>query len=359
MIMSGKIFSWLMTAIICLLLLTASCAPLAEETAKPEVKPKEEKPKVVVEKVKPEVEIEEKVPTVELALKFTPQDSTTYKVVTEAQRSIKWEGPLPDESIFREGHNENRIEILFTQQVQSTDERGNAVAKITIEGLKYFSVIKDNPILDFDSTREKDRNNPLAKLIGQNYTIEIAPTGKVTKVIDVTQAQAAVSGRSPAHKTALALLKPGVIKQRHGIPALPVTDKNQLRTGDNWSSVKTFNFGLMGSKSYEKIYTVKEIKDQDKQQVAIVEMNAIPNSEMAEQLRKEQVPPTFSKMFDNVETYTGRLELDLTAGKVKKYVEKLQSEWLAVDPLAGQKDDKEPAAVRMSATRFYSLEKID
>ncbi|GAF73196.1 unnamed protein product, partial [marine sediment metagenome] len=131
------------------------------------------------------------------------------------------------------------------------------------------------------------------------------------------------------------------------------------RTGDNWSSVKTFNFGLMGSKSYEKIYTVKEIKDQDKRKVAIVEMNAIPTSEMAEQLHKEQVPAIFSKMFDNIETYTGRLELDLTAGKVKKYVEKLQSEWLAVDPLAGQKDDKEPAAVRMSATRFYSLEKID
>ena len=45
--------------------------------------------------------------------------------------------------------------------------------------------------------------------------------------------------------------------------------------------------------------------------------------------------------------------------KVKKYVEKLQLEWLAVDPMAGRKDDKEPAAVRMSATRFYSLEKID
>lgn len=155
------------------------------------------------------------------------------------------------------------------------------------------------------------------------------------------------------------MLKPGVIKQRHGILALPVTDKNQLHTGDNWSSVKTFNFGLMGSKSYEKIYTVKKIKDQDKRKVAIVEMNAIPSSEMAEQLHKEQVPAIFSKMFDNIETYTGRLELDLTAGKVEKYVEKLQSEWLAVDPLAGQKDDKEPAAVRMSSTRFYSLEKID
>ena len=327
--MSGKIYSWLTTAVICSLLLTVGCAPLAEEGAT-------------------------------LALKFTPQDSTTYKFTTEAQRSIKWEGPVPDKSAFKGGRNENRVEITFTQQVQSIDETGNAVAKITIKGLKYFSVVKDNLTLDFDSSREKDRNNPLAKLIGQSYTIEIAPTGKVSDVIDVIQAQAAVRGSSAAHKTALALLQPGVIKERHGIVALPVTDKNKLNTGDNWSSVKTLNFGLMGSKSYEKIYTVKEIIYQNKRKVAIVEMNAIPSSEMAEQLHKEQAPAIFSKMFDNpVDTYSGRLELDLTAGKVEKYLEELRSEWVAVDPTAGQKADKEPAAVKMSATRLYSLEKID
>jgi len=116
----------------------------------------------------------------------------------------------------------------------------------------------------------------------------------------------------------------------------------------------------MGSKSYEKIYTVKEIIYQNKRKVAIIEMNAIPSSEMAEQLHKEQAPAIFSKMFDNpVDTYSGRLELDLTAGKVEKYLEELRSEWVAVDPTAGQKADKEPTAVKMSATRLYSLEKID
>jgi len=345
--MSGKIFSWLTTVVICSLLLTAGCAPVGEKIVKPEVELEKQIPKAVTAE------------PVTLALKFTPQDSTTYKVVTEAQRSTKWEGRLPKESTFKGGRNENRIEILFTQQVQSTDERGNAVAKITIEGLKYYSVIKDNLILDFDSSREKDRNNPLTKLIGQSYTVKIAPTGKVSEVIDVTQARAALKSRSATNKMALRLLSPDVIKQRHGTLALPVTDKNRLRTGDNWSSVKTFSFGLMGSKSYEKIHTLKEIKDQGKRKVAIVEMNAIPTSEMAEQLHKEQIPAGFSKMFDNIETYTGRLTLDLTAGKVEKYLEKLQSEWVAVDPLTGKKDDKEPAALKMTATRLYSLEKID
>jgi len=290
-----------------------------------------------------------------LTLKFAEQDSTTYRVSIEAEQSVKWEGLLPDKSIFKGGRSQDKIEMTFTQQIQSSDDKGNAIAEITIKGLKYFSTIKDNLVLDFDSSREKDRNNPLARLIGQSYTIEITPTGKVTEVIDVTEAQAAVNDNNAALK----LLSPDTIKERHGLMNLPAGDKNQLRQGDSWSGIKTFSFGLMGSKSYEKIYTLKEIKDQDNRQTAIVEMSAIPTSEMAEQLHKEQATPDFSKMFDNTETYTGQLKLDLTVGKVEKYFEKLQSEWVVARPPAEQGDDKEPTALKMGAIRLYHLEKID
>ncbi len=346
MMMSNKIFSWLATAVVCSLLLTAGCAPLAEEAAKPEVELKKPIPEVTVAEA------------VTLALKFTPQDSTTYKLTMEAQRRIEWEGPMPDEAVFKGGQTGNKIEMTFTRQIQSVDDKGNAVAGITIEGLKYLSIVRDSTALDFDSSREKDKNNPMARLIGQSYTIEIAPTGKVTKVIDVKQAQAAVRGSSSANKAALALLSTDAIKKRHGTLALPDADKNQLRTGGNWSSIKTFSFGMMGSKSYEKIYTLKQINDADSHRIAIVEMNAIPTSGAEDQLDKAGADG-LSKMFDNIETYTGRLNLDLTAGKIEKYLEKLQSEWVAVDPSAGQKDDKEPAALKMTAIRLYRLEKID
>lgn len=351
--MSDKIFSWLApplggaglaTAVICSLLLTAGCAPLAEEAAKPEVE---------LEKPVPEAAI---APAATLTLKFTPQDLTTYKIITEQRKSVSWEGSIPAGTDLKGGQTGNKIEMTFTRQIQSVDDKGNAVAEITIERLKYLSIIRDNTVLDFDSSREKDKNSPMANLIGRSYTIEIAPTGKVTEVIDVKQAQAAFKGSSSADKAALTLLKPNVIKERHGTLVLPDADKNQLRTGGKWSSIKTFSFGMMGSKSYEKIYTLKEINDTDSHQFAIVEMNTIPTLE--EQLDKE-VASGFSKMFDNIETYTGRLKLDLTAGKVEKYFEKLQSEWIAVDPSAGQKDDKEPAALKMTATRLYRLEKID
>ena len=131
-----------------------------------------------------------------------------------------------------------------------------------------------------------------------------------------------------------------------------------MSTGDDWSKIKTFSFGLMGSKSYEKIYTLKELKDQDNHQIAIVEMNAIPTSETAEQLQKQQAAD-FSEQFDSTGTYTGQLKLDLTTGKVEKYNEELRSEWVVALPSAQQRDDEEPAVLMMSDTRLYSLEKID
>ena len=374
MMMSDKIFTFVVSAVISVLLLTVGCAPPVKEPAETKVgpereipeaivestKPEEQKPEVVVETVKPEVEPEKQIPTVKLALKFSPQDSTTYKVITEAQKSVSWEGPTSKKpATFQGGHTGNQIEVTFTQKIQSVDDKGNAVAAITIKELKYLAKVKDNPILDFDSSREKDRDNPLAKLIGQSYSIEISPAGRVTKVIDVNEAQAAVEGSSAANKTAVALLSADAIKERHTISALPATDTNQFRPGDNWSNIKTLSFGMMGSKSYEKISTLKEITDADNRQIAIVDMNAIPSSEMAEKLHKEQATSFFSKMFDNTETYTGELKLDLTAGKVEKYTEKLRSEWLAVEPLAGQEGDREPAALKMVATRLYRIEKVD
>ncbi|MDH4241536.1 MAG: DUF6263 family protein, partial [Phycisphaerae bacterium] len=254
----------------------------------------------------------------------------------------------------------SRIEMTFTQQIQSTDEKGNAVAKITIKSLKHLSIIRDNPAMDFDSSREKDQNNALAKLIGQSYTIEITPAGSVTKVIDANQAQEAVKGTSPATKTALAMLTDDAIIERHTIPAMPAKDKNKLRKGDNWNSLKSFSFGLMGSKTYQRTYTLKDVADKDNRRIALVEMKAGPTTEMAEKLHKEKEIGDFSKMFENTETYTGRLEVDLTAGKIEKCVETLESEWIAVEPMAGEiNKEKEPAVLTMTANRLYSLEKTD
>jgi len=356
---SGENFSWLASIACCLLLLFAGCAPPSEEAVEPTVA-REAEPEVELkaepEKQIPKAEAPEAVP---LALRFTEQDLTTYRVSILSERSVKFEGPLPEKNAFKGGRASSRLEMTFTQRRQSADDKGGIIADITIKGLKFLGVVKDDVVEDFDSSRAKDQNSPLAKLIGQTYTLEIAPTGEVTEIIDVQQIQAAVMGSSSAHRTALGLLKPDIIKERHGMMLLPDADKNRLRTNDKWSRTRVFSFGMMGAKSYERVYTLKGIEDRDGQQIAVVEMNAIPSSEMAEELYKEQAASALSKMFDNTETYAGRLELDLTAGKIERYLEKLQSQWITVEPFTGQQSDREPAALKMGVIRLYSLEKID
>lgn len=331
-----KISRWLASAVVCSLLLAAGCAPLGEEGVKPEKRmPKE---------------------VATMALKLSPQDSTTYKVIVESERSIKWEGAVPDEPTFKGGRNHERLEMTFDQEIQTVDDKGDAVAKITVKQLKLSSIVKDNSVLEFDSSKPKDPNYSLAKLIGHSYTIRIAPTGEVTKVISVRDAETAARIGSVDPRRALRILQPGTIKARHGTLLLPDANNNQLHIGNNWSITKDLSFGMMGSESYEKIYTLNEIEDQDNRQLAIIKMKAIPASETA----KEQASAEFFENSDNIKTYTGELELDLTAGKVEKYFEKLRSEWITAFPSTEQETGQEgPAVLTMSETRLYSLEKID
>lgn len=285
------------------------------------------------------------VQTSTLALKFAPQDSTTYKVTTQSEMSLKFEGPTLNKNKFKDSRNQTTIEMTFTQQVLNTDDKGNAVIEVKIKELKYLSIYKDKTTLGFDSTREKDRNEPLGKLVGQSYTIEMTPSGRVSKVIDANDARAAVSGnRAPA------LLSADVIKERHTVTALPTNHKEKLRIADNWSSIKILPFPIIGSRAYERIYTLKQIKTTLGRKYAIIEMNAIPSAEMAKQLH------TDSTLFKNTETYTGELKLDLTNGKVEKFCEELRSEW---DPSALITDDEETNSLKMGAIRSYCIEKID
>jgi len=325
---ADKILNLSAIAVICLLVLTAGCGPSGQQTA-------------------------------DLRLKFTPQDSTVYKVTTLDEDSIEHKGTLAQSDDFKDSKNSEKVEMTFAQQIQSTDDKGNAVAKITIKELKYSAIYVGNPILDFDSSSVEDQNKPMAKLIGQSYTIKLDPTGKVTEVIDAEQARAAARGGQKANKAALKLVTPDAIKARHTVPALPTDDKAKLLAGQNYSNIKTFDFRMLGANSYEKIYTLEEIKDADAKQIAVIKMNAIPTSQTAEEVHKKQQTGPFAKMFDNTQTYTGQLKLDLTAGKIENYCEKLSSQWIAIDPAAEPQDDKEPDSVQMTAVRSYSLEKID
>ena len=111
----------------------------------------------------------------------------------------------------------------------------------------------------------------------------------------------------------------------------------------------------MGIKSYGKTYTLEEIQVTDNCRAAIVQMNAIPSAKQAKELYEKQTTLPFP--FDTTGTYTGRLKLNLTAGKVEQYNENLLIEWIIIDPAANI--NERPDSIKISATQIYSIERID
>ncbi len=96
-----------------------------------------------------------------IALKPTVGELATYKIITQARRTTKWQGPVPDKAVFDENFNEERVEMVVTRRIQSVDANGVAVAQVTIDELKCLFTSKNQTSVDFDSSRNSDANNPL------------------------------------------------------------------------------------------------------------------------------------------------------------------------------------------------------
>ncbi len=279
-------------------------------------------------------------------------DTVTYKLMTSSQRSLKFKGSLADDAGLKGGRTGNRVTMNFTRQIQRVDDKGSTVVKITIEKLSYYSYIKDSPTIQFDSSIAADAESPLAGLIGRSYTIEIDPNGRVTRLVDAAQALAAVEGTSPAHQAAARLLEPDVIKYLHSIPLLPAVRMDRLKVGESWSSAKSFSYGVLGTRFYERTYTVKEISDAEGRRIAVVKMRGTAVPETAQQGQLSDVPI-------QAETYTGMMELDLAGGRVNSYVERLETQWIVVDPQSEIQDVNKPDSFTMGITRLYSLTRTD
>jgi hypothetical protein len=297
-------------------------------------------------------------PAVELALKFSVGQTATYKVTAETQKSIQWLGPASARpASFKDGRSGNHVEITFEQRVRQVRDDGGAVLDVTIKALKYTGEMRSDTAVDFDSDRDRDPNHSLARLIGRKYGLQMSAQGQVAALLDVEPVRQAVRGGKVGEDTALKLLSDEEIKDRHEITPLAALKKNPVRPGQTWSDIRSFSFGMMGAKSFERVYTFKGVEEAQGGRRAVVEMKAIPSAAAAARVHKEQTASLFSTMFDNVESYEGRLDLDLDHGQVRRYIEEMQTEWTIADP-AGAPTGGRPAALKMGARRLHQLELV-
>jgi len=281
---------------------------------------------------------------VDLALHYTKGDLTTYRVITDNQRQAIWEGPISQRPEgFVGGRTGSRVEITFQQLVQYVGEKGKAVVQIKITGIKANSVTRDVNNLDFDSTKNKDPNRPLAKILGSNYTIEISPLGQVLQIIDINNLRTGLVNASVENQLADSLLTYPAIKERHTIISLASSGQTLLQKGASWTVPETVDFDLMGKKEYEKNYTFEgTVKEKDGREIAVVKMKAVTPSQVT----------TGPISIDTQETYTGLLRLEPKTGTIELNREELATEWIV------EAGSQSPDKLRISATRHRSFEKV-
>lgn len=288
--------------------------------------------------------------TANMALDMQPGQSANYRVISEKSRSVEFGGSLEADESFQGGERKTLVEMLFTQQIEQVDEQGNATAKITILDVKASSHMRDEVVTDFDS----DQGGVFAQLVGLSYTIKIAPTGQVVEVVDATPARRAIREQSPQARQARLLLSDDEIIERHTVSILP---NDQLSIGQNWQSVKTFSFGMLGTKELERIYTLDRIDTEAGKQVAVAQLSAIPSAQEAHMLHQQAMASGFDSMLDTSHDYSGTVKLDIQSGRFLSCVEDLRAEWVIVEPASG--DDEMPGMLKMSARIYSSLEKVD
>jgi hypothetical protein len=113
---------------------------------------------------------------------------------------------------------------------------------------------------------------------------------------------------------------------------------------------------MLGTKTYERVYTISGITEVDSKKIAEVDLRAIPSAQGAEALHKQADSIDLSQMSDNTEDYEGYMRFNLSDGKVQEYIERLLSKWTMVDT---SKQDAEPAALTMIAIRASRVDKLD
>jgi len=295
-------------------------------------------------------------PTPEMGLNLAGGSENVYKTVVETGKDYEYIQPSINKSL--EKHSGNRIEMTFAQNIESLDNEGTATAVITIQSLKYFVTSPEGAVIDFDSEREADKKNALSKLIGQSYKIKIAKNGKVS-ILDASAIRKVVK-KGSAMKNARTILSGDQIIKRHQVLALVDSAQGPVKVGDSWTSLASSPVGALKAKTFEKTYQVEQIKSEKGQQIAIISMNAIPSSKrLGDMPEDEPVVGVMAAMFDEQDSFTGRLIINLTNGQILEYNESLDTVWFAAESPEDQKSDKGPDRLTIGFTHVYSIEKID
>jgi hypothetical protein len=262
------------------------------------------------------------------SLAITPGIKSRYQAITETVWTIE----APETATQDSGStaslptvSESSI-VNFTQEILGPapgDPRA-AAALVTIDQATYTRKLPGQADLTYDSRETTNPDNPFANLIGKTYTIEISPLGYVSGVFNLSEAQQAVRGSTPAHDAALDLLSPALIFARHGAFSLPGADIGSVIIGDRWRGVQQFTLKApvagvegLGTHRFDKIYRLERVVKRPDGTVAIVAFEGALRPGRRQKSPRPEIPILSY-------SYAGGGQFNVDARRVEAYVDYLE-----------------------------------
>ncbi len=274
--------------------------------------------------------------------RFLPQTTEVYEVTMTTTKDFKFEQPALEK--LRQEETTTSVWMAFEQRIDRVDEAGHAEATIRLRDLAC-RVVKQNEVqIHYDSRRPEDASNPLAKLLGQTYTIRLSPDGKAEPLDVSTVKTSDIPGQEG--RLATRLFGKEEVSKRHEILALP-DPGTPVKVGTSWERIVPSPQGLLSSKNFRKVYTVTDIGSEEGSKIATIAMNASESAASPESAGQNSMG-IFAKMLDNEIQYTGKLTMNLDSGKVLEYGETLISSYTAqeVNPKAKPEHGPDTLVIR-------------
>ena len=240
---------------------------------------------------------------------------------------------MPGKESTNPSMNETESEIVLRSEVESVQQDGSAVIKVTIETVKLNlkSDVNDKAKTDKYSSSDKETTSTWSgapKLAGASYKIKIAPDTTVLEVMGLDELRKTLKIKSDDRGIVPRLISESNIKKYHQHPFIQYSPaKVPEEKGADFALPKKYEKNvilpdaMIKAKAVKKIYQPAQVQQQGDSQIVTISINGEPLYVLPEGVAQPIEPNNFGqtlikKMSEMQELkITGQGVFDLTAGK--------------------------------------------
>jgi hypothetical protein len=213
---------------------------------------------------------------VTLKWQFTKDKPFYQEMTTETKQTM---------TVMNMDVTQNQKQTFYFSWTPKEEKDKNWTIKQKIEGVKMDINIGGNPVT-YDSTKDTGTANPLADffkaLVGSEFTLTVAPDGKVTKIEGreefVKKLSSANQNMAPMLNQ---ILSDDALKQMAD-PAFSIVPGKEIKVGDTWERPSKLNMGPIGTYDTTYKYTYEGKQDKLDKISVKTELKYTPPTESAQ-----------------------------------------------------------------------------